>query len=305
MNKLNLRFLAIGFSMALFITSAFSQGQVIYNSIPDPLPGNLPSQPFQAQGTGEFGDRVQFSAGSGRSLLTTTQTMSSWACESGAWYSGNCATTPGATFSHPITLNIYSVVAGNQVGPLIGAVTQTFNVPYRPSADNVNCTGSGPLGNAGKWFDGTSCYNGFATNITFNLAGLVVPNEVIYGIAFNTTTYGYNPIGPSACSATFEGCGYDSLNVAVQGTQSVGTNPSPTDVYHYTFFGGCTGAVMPFGLDAGCWGGFKPVPVKFTAANVPTNKDQCKKGGWQTRTRADGSTFKNQGDCIQYVNTGN
>ncbi len=38
--------------------------------------------------------------------------------------------------------------------------------------------------------------------------------------------------------------------------------------------------------------------------NVPTNKDQCKNDGWMTRVRSDGSTFKNQGDCIQYVNTG-
>lgn len=38
--------------------------------------------------------------------------------------------------------------------------------------------------------------------------------------------------------------------------------------------------------------------------NVPASKDQCKNGGWMTSVRADGSTFKNQGDCIQYVNTG-
>jgi hypothetical protein len=38
--------------------------------------------------------------------------------------------------------------------------------------------------------------------------------------------------------------------------------------------------------------------------NVATDKDQCKDGGWATRVRADGTTFKNQGDCIQYVNTG-
>lgn len=37
---------------------------------------------------------------------------------------------------------------------------------------------------------------------------------------------------------------------------------------------------------------------------VPTNKDQCKNGGWMSMGRADGSGFKNQGDCIQYVNTG-
>jgi hypothetical protein len=38
--------------------------------------------------------------------------------------------------------------------------------------------------------------------------------------------------------------------------------------------------------------------------NVPTTANQCKNGGWMMSVRADGSTFKNQGDCIQYVNTG-
>jgi hypothetical protein len=38
--------------------------------------------------------------------------------------------------------------------------------------------------------------------------------------------------------------------------------------------------------------------------NLPASKDACKKGGWMTYERADFSTFKNQGDCIQYVNTG-
>jgi hypothetical protein len=35
-----------------------------------------------------------------------------------------------------------------------------------------------------------------------------------------------------------------------------------------------------------------------------TSKNQCKKGGWRDRTRADGSPFRNQGECIHYVNTG-
>ena len=33
-------------------------------------------------------------------------------------------------------------------------------------------------------------------------------------------------------------------------------------------------------------------------------KDQCKSGGWDSIFRRDGTVFKNQGDCIQYVNTG-
>jgi hypothetical protein len=34
------------------------------------------------------------------------------------------------------------------------------------------------------------------------------------------------------------------------------------------------------------------------------NKDECKNGGWRSLTRADGTPFKNQGDCIQHSNTG-
>src|SRR5262249_30917333 len=37
---------------------------------------------------------------------------------------------------------------------------------------------------------------------------------------------------------------------------------------------------------------------------VALDKDQCKDGGWQTLARADGTTFKNQGDCVSYTNTG-
>ncbi len=37
---------------------------------------------------------------------------------------------------------------------------------------------------------------------------------------------------------------------------------------------------------------------------VAATKADCKGGNWQNVFRADGSGFKNQGDCIQYVNTG-
>lgn len=37
---------------------------------------------------------------------------------------------------------------------------------------------------------------------------------------------------------------------------------------------------------------------------VATEVSQCKDGGWQSVFRADGSAFKNQGRCIQYVNRG-
>ena len=33
-------------------------------------------------------------------------------------------------------------------------------------------------------------------------------------------------------------------------------------------------------------------------------KSDCKKGGWEELSRTDETDFNNQGDCIQYVNTG-
>lgn len=42
----------------------------------------------------------------------------------------------------------------------------------------------------------------------------------------------------------------------------------------------------------------------LTPVRVPQTKDECRNDGWRNLERADGSTFKNQGDCIQYVSAG-
>jgi hypothetical protein len=44
--------------------------------------------------------------------------------------------------------------------------------------------------------------------------------------------------------------------------------------------------------------------VSLLSVNVAGNVSACKNGGWQQLTRSDGTIFMNQGDCIQYVNTG-
>jgi len=43
--------------------------------------------------------------------------------------------------------------------------------------------------------------------------------------------------------------------------------------------------------------------VNFEPFIVATARDACKKDGWTTLLRADGSKFTNQGDCVSYVNT--
>jgi hypothetical protein len=297
------------FLSALFVASGFAQANVVYNSILAPEPGNVASQPFEAQQVAEFGDAVQFSSGTGRKLTSMTHTMSSWGCEAGSWYGNNCTTTPGAAFAVPITVRFYNVNSDGSVGTAIGSpITQTFNVPYRPSKDPINCTGD----DAGKWFDvsDSTCYNGFATNITFNFSTPIsVPDRVIYSIAYNTTHYGYAPVGEAApCYTSSGGCGYDSLNVGLEGVTSVGTNLDLTDAYLYATYAGayCGGPTAVFRRDNadGCWAGYQPQVSFSVYTNVPANADQCKKDGWSARTRANGSTFKNQGDCVSYVNTG-
>jgi hypothetical protein len=42
--------------------------------------------------------------------------------------------------------------------------------------------------------------------------------------------------------------------------------------------------------------------VNFEAVLEATDPSACKKNGWKTLFRADGSTFKNQGACVSYVN---
>ena len=39
-------------------------------------------------------------------------------------------------------------------------------------------------------------------------------------------------------------------------------------------------------------------------AYTPATTGECKEYGWVTLTRPDGTIFKSQGDCIQYVITG-
>lgn len=50
--------------------------------------------------------------------------------------------------------------------------------------------------------------------------------------------------------------------------------------------------------------GFLIDNMNSSSSTPPSSTSQCKNGGWQKYTRTNGSTFKNQGDCIQYVNTG-
>jgi hypothetical protein len=253
--------LAIVASSASALSTTY---KTVYNNIPSPLPGNLPSEAFEAQSASEFGGQVQF-AGTARNSPNIVVTMSTWGCESGHWYSGDCHTTTGDTFSEPITANVYAVNGDDSPGTLIGSVTHTFNIPYRPSANYTRCSGT----DAGKWWHRRSntCFNGKATLIKFSMGNIALPSKAIVSLAYNTTHYGYQPYGedtPCYQAAVADpnagGCGYDSLNVGLAAPPSVGSDPLPDDAYLNSSWTGayCSGPAGTFRLDTGCWTGFQP-----------------------------------------------
>jgi hypothetical protein len=253
---------AVFVGLTLVGQAAVAATTTIYNNIPAPLPGNVPSVGLEANSASEFGGQVEF-GGSARHKPTLTVVMSSWACQNGTWSDQNCGTNPGATFSHPLTAKVYEVGDDNEPGELIGVVRHTFKMPYRPSANFAKCTGD----DAGKWYQATSgtCFNGKAFTVTFGLGSLDLPEKAIISVTYNTTHFGYHPIGESpTCFGSSSGCPYDALNVGTtDSAPSAGSQPLPDDAYLNSSWGGAycdngAGGTGTFRLDAGCWTGFQP-----------------------------------------------
>jgi hypothetical protein len=235
--------------------------------------GNLPSVGAEAYAFNEFGNEVTLATGTNRQLTNAVVTLSSWGCVTGHWNTGDCNTPAGSTFSVPITLNIYNppTTVPAVPGSLITSVTQTFAIPYRPSA-NSQCTG-------GRWYDSSlkTCFNGLAVNVTFSLANVTVPDSLVFGIVYNTTHYGPAPIGQTAsCFTNLSGggCGYDSLNIALSNETnnvSVGSDPNPGMVWQNSPYASqyCVGGFGYgfFRLDtpgSPCWAPYIPA-VQFKA----------------------------------------
>lgn len=223
---------------ALFIATSAWADSVIYNTVPNPLPPNEVSLGYEATSTQEFGDLIQFD-GTDRSLSTVTIGMSNWAYESN-WET--VGTSTGYTL--PLTLNLYNVGPGSTVGSLISTQTVAAFIPWRPEPNPGACAAGSNNNYQGS--DG-NCYAGSLSTVAFNFTGTSVPDNIIYGLAFNTTDHGYTPTGVPGP--------YESLNFALSPVApTVGSNPLPDTAYWNTSFAGFyadggTGGVGTFRQD--------------------------------------------------------
>lgn len=247
--------------------SAVGASEVVYDALPSVVPAtNHVSLGYQATSTSQFGDLIRL-GGTNRVLDDVTVTLSSWAkwsdYSSNPLYSGN-----SSTFSHPITLNVYSSSLGANGAPntLLATKTQNFDIPYRPEV---------------------FAFNGIAHNITFDMSslGVALPNDIIVGVAYNTQSYGASPLtvaGP-----------YNSLNVAIPQNQvvSVGSDDSTDRVFfsstHAPFYtdGGSAGVGI-FREDSD-WSPYGTVAFEITATAIeapvnghPHNEYRTTGSGW-------------------------
>jgi hypothetical protein len=191
---------------------------ILYNNMPNPIPPNSPSLGYQSNQTAEFGDLIQLSGGAAN-LTSAVLLMSDWAKAS------DYPAIGPDPWAWPLTLTLYNVDNSSgtpQPGSVITTLTDTFTIPWRPEDDPVNCPKGGYQG-----FDG-NCYSGLNFQVTFNLPAVAVPGQFIFGLAFNTETYGANPVGAPGP--------YISLNYSLNNTAppQVGSRPLPDTAYWNT-----------------------------------------------------------------------
>ncbi|MFP5220863.1 MAG: PEP-CTERM sorting domain-containing protein [Acidobacteriota bacterium] len=233
--------LAFLIAISCFVCGA-ANAAVIYNSMPDPYPHNVPSLGYQATSTQEFGDAIRF-AGTERNLTSVTVALSDWAKfeDWGALYP--------AGYSHDFTLNLYNIntTPGSVTpGSLIASLTTNATVPLRPVGWDMN---------------------GILFNITFDASSLsvVLPDQIVYGLAYNTQNRGYDPIGVSGP--------YNSLNFGLNtSSPTVGTDLNTNSIYwntsHAPFYsdGGVAGVSL-FREDSE-WAPYTPA-IMFNADAPP------------------------------------
>jgi len=207
--------------LALASMAATAGAMTVYSNLPKKLPGNVPSEGFEATSTSQLGNVVELSKSRrGRHNPRVTFTLSDWACQTGG--ESTCVSAKKSTYSWPVTINLYSAGPGHTLGALLASKTQTVTIPYRPSA-SPECASKGL---PGAWFEKKtgSCFHGLLFKETYAFSGVTLPDEVVVGVAFNTQNYGVEPTGSAGPE--------NSLNVAMfGGAPRYGADPRGEELF--------------------------------------------------------------------------
>jgi len=201
-------------------------------------------------------------------------------------------------------MNVLRKVVGvGASAALLGSLVATMAAPWAFASTSVTSAGSIPVGGTST---GTATFE-FVENrlypFTNEPGSLTVTVLDSAGNATLTLTGG-NVIGPGSLSPslfvsgntfTVATLGADPLNVELIRVSGITISASSTaapGAVQATLSGSLASAVTEGG------------PLTLASPGMVTSKAACMNGGWRTLVRADGTTFKDLGACIKYVNTG-
>ena len=231
---------AVGVS-ALFALASASAASAAPATVYDNGPTTVPGERGQPGVRGDSRPRSSAARStSTRPQGTTrgvTMTMSSWACQSGGASTKDCSTTPGARFTHPIRFNVYRVQNDNEPGRLVGAVTRTYKHPV-PAERQLQPPAQALTPGSGSRRKDSSCKNGKAVRINASLGSLDLPEKAIISVEYNTSHYGYEPIGDPLRASRARAVVRTTASTSASATRArswaeptVGTQPTPDDAY--------------------------------------------------------------------------
>jgi hypothetical protein len=225
---------------------------------------------------------------------------------------------PGSSDTEGRAINDNGLITGFYLDP-----TESFNIGfiYYSSSNTFQDIGPGPVVNpsAGTIAQGVS-NNGQVVGSSVLVAAAACPTcaQKRYGwlrsASGATMVFDVNGVNTAARGITDSGLITGFINGNQGFVTTLGGSSSyqsiPLSAVQLVTFPGAAAtlpeAITNGGVIAGIWNDAEGNSHGFVAipSTVATSKDQCKGSGWQSLTRIDGTTFKNQGDCVSYTNNG-
>jgi hypothetical protein len=150
----------------------------------------------------------------------------------------------------------------------------------------------------------TSGGNGFTTtDFVYTSSGLLGSGTFHFDFVLIAQPPGFRTQGTGVLTRS-DGA---TLTGTTTGTVDLSTTPFPV-VIHFTVtsgtggLAGVTGEIVLTGTSRGPGAVGDVFTMTGTLTTpVPTDKDQCKRGGWRNLANMEGEPFRNQGQCVSFV----
>jgi hypothetical protein len=153
-------------------TASANTNPVLYSSLPEAGTVSIPSVGVEAYSFNQIGNEVILTRRATAHHVSVT--MVDWACQHGAWNTGDCITTPGTTYPTTITLTLYRASTTNSStgevtpGTPITHIMRTCNIKFRPSS-NPTCGMENGVVTEFRGSDG-QCHHGLDQTVVFPIS---------------------------------------------------------------------------------------------------------------------------------------